>query len=76
MRVNEKEEMCWCEEEDEKEEEGEEEVEEEEDNGDDNEDGVFTIKVAIADRPIASVCRGGTKMMLVNLRQSKLIGVF
>ena len=44
VRVNEKEEMCWCEEEDEKEEEGEEEVEEEEDNGDDNEDGVFTLQ--------------------------------
>ena len=41
--------------------------EEEEDNGDDNEDGVFNIKVAITDRPIANVCRGGTKMMLVNL---------
>ena len=75
MRVIEKEEMCWCGEEDEKEEEGE---EEEEDNGDNNEDVVFNIKVAITDRPVARVCRGGTKMMLVNLRvrQSKLIGVF
>ena len=44
------------------------EEEEEEENCDDNEDRVFTIKVAITDRPIASVCRGGTKMMLVNLR--------
>ena len=37
---------------------------------------LFNIKVAITDRPVARVCRGGTKMMLVNLRQSKLIGVF
>ena len=59
VRVNEE---GGCEEEDEGEE------EEEEDNDDDNEDGVFNIKLAITDRPIASVCRGGTKMMLVNLR--------
>ena len=72
VRVNEVEEEGGCEEESEEGDEGE------EDNGDENEDGVFNIKVAITDRPVARVCRGGTKMMLVNLRvrQSKLIGVF
>ena len=48
VRVDEEEEaVCCCE---------EEEGGEEEENCDDNEDGVFTIKVAITDRPIASVC--------------------